>query len=232
MPPKTCYICGSAPGTTKDHIFAKSLFVPPLPQDMLTAPACSACQQAIQPDEEVFRNFVAAGSYGDATAWALWEGKVAGSFENSPGLRTTFINSIKTIEWKSPGGVILGDVTVVEADKDRTEKVIRKMVRGLFYKDSGGQVMPFDVSYRIEQVTPMTEPLPPQVMDIYHGIELRTVGDDVRYKFQIVDGEPRMTVSWMAFYSKMMFIALTWPEGIELPEPAGEDDPDAGRADP
>lgn len=212
-------------------MFPKCLFVPPLPQDMITAPACEACQQAIQPDEEVFRNFVAAGSYGDETARALWEGKVAGSFKNSPGLRTTFVDSIKTIEWKSPGGVILGDVTVVEADKDRTENVIRKMVRGLFYKDSGGQVMPFDVSSRIEQVTPMTEPLPRQVMDIYDRIELRTVGDDVRYKFQIVDSEPRMTVSWMAFYGRMMFIALTWPRGIALPAPAGEDDPDARRAD-
>lgn len=225
MPPPTCYVCGSAPGTTKDHIFPRCLFVSPLPQDMLTSPACSACQQAIQPDEEVFRNFVAAGSYGDATARALWEGKVAGSFENSPGLRTTFANSIKTMEWKSPGGVILGDVTVVEADKARTENVIRKIVRGLYCKATGDQVMPFDVRYHIEQVSPMTQPLPDLVMDIYHGIDLRTVGDIVRYKFQIVAGEPRMTVSWMAFYGRMMFIALTWPESSQLPAPADGIDP-------
>ena len=153
---KTCYICGSAPGTTKDHVFPQSLFIKPLPANMITAPACDPCQQAIQPDEEVFRNFVAAGSYGDETARALWEGKVAGSFDNSPGLRTTFVKSIKTIEWKSPGGVILGDVTVVEADRVRTENVIRKMVRGLFYRDSGERVMPTDVRFHIEQITPMT----------------------------------------------------------------------------
>jgi hypothetical protein len=211
-----CYICGESPATTKDHIFPRSLFESPLPLDMLTAPACKACQQRIQPDEEVFRNFVAAGSYGDATARALWETKVAGSFDNSPGLRKTFVDSIKTVEWKSPGGVILGDVTVVEADRERTENVLRKLVRGLYFKDSGSQVMPFDVRYHIEQVTPMTPPLPDQVMDIYHRVELRTVGDVVRYKFWIVDGEPRMTVSWMAFYGRMMFIALTWPDGIKL----------------
>jgi hypothetical protein len=195
---KTCYICGEAPGPTKDHVFPKCLFVPPLPVDMITAPACRACQQDIQPDEEVFRNFVAAGSYGDATARALWEGKVAGSFENSPGLRTTFINSMKTIEWKSPGGVILGDLTV----------------------DSGEQVMPFNVRYHIEQITPMTEPLPEQVMVIIHGIDVRTVGDDVRYKFQIVDDEPRATVSWLAFYGKMQFFVMTWPEDAGPPTPA------------
>lgn len=225
--PKHCYICGSAPGTTKDHIFPKSLFIPPLPQDMLTAPACGPCQQAIQPDEEVFRNFVAAGSYGDVTARALWEGRVAGSFTNSPGLRTTFLNSIKTMEWKSPGGVILGDMTVVEGDRERTENVVHKIVRGLYFKDSGEQVMPFDVRYHIEQVTPMTATMPDSVMDVYHGIDLRTVGDDVRYKFQIVTEEPRSTVLWMAFYGKMMFVALTWPEAVQV----GEVDPNAGRAD-
>lgn len=207
----TCYICGSAPGTTKDHVFPKCLFTPPLPQDMLTAPACQTCQQSIQPDEEVFRNFVAAGSYGDATARALWEGKVAGSFANSPALRTTFFSSLRTIEWKTPGGVILGDVTVAEADKDRTENVICKMVRGLYFKDSGEQVMPLDVRYHIEQITPMTEPLPPLVMDACREMALRTVGGDVRYKFQIVDSEPRTTLCWMAFYGKMMFIVTTGP---------------------
>jgi hypothetical protein len=215
---KPCYICGSASGLTKDHVFPKCLFVPPLPQDMLTAPACRACQQRIQPDEELFRNFVAAGSYSDATARALWETKVAGSFVNSPGMRTTFVNSVRTMEWKSPGGVILGDLTVVEGDKDRTENVLRKIVRGLHFLDSGGQVMPFDVRYRIEQVTPMNAPMPESVMDIYHGMELRTVGDAVRYKFQIIADEPRATASWMEFYGKMMFVVFTWPDDVELPE--------------
>lgn len=97
-----CYICGEVRKPTRDHVFPRCLFVSPLPQEMLTAPACEACQQSIQPDEEVFRNFVAAGSYADETARALWEGKVAGSFANSPALRATFVDSIKTLEWKSP----------------------------------------------------------------------------------------------------------------------------------
>ena len=217
--PKLCYICGSEPSSTKDHIFPQCLFVPPLPSDILTAPACGDCQQGIQPDEEVFRNFVVAGSYGDPTARALWETKVAGSFANSPGLRVTFVNAIRTMEWKSPGGIVLGDLTVVDGNKRRTENVLRKIVRGLFYLDSGDEIMPFDVRYHIEQITPMSDPMPGAAMGIYHGIDLRTIGDDVRFKFQIVAAEPRMTVSWMAFYGKTMFIVWTWPDDVELPLP-------------
>lgn len=213
MKDAVCYICGSADGTTKDHVFPQCLFARPLPQDMLTAPACGDCQQLLQPDEEIFRNFVVAGSYGDATARALWETKVTGSFANSPGLRTTFIKSVDTMEWKSSGGIILGDVTVVEADRDRTENVLRKIVRGLYFLDSGGDVMPSGLRHHVEQVSPMSKPLPKSVMDIYQGIDIRTVGDVVRFKFQIVAEEPRMTISWMAFYGRMMFIVWTRPNG-------------------
>jgi hypothetical protein len=226
MPPPSCYICGSAPGVTKDHVFPRSLFEKPLPLDMITAPACGVCQQGIQPDEEVFRNFVAAGSYGDEAARAMWEGKVAGSFRNSPGLKTAFINSMKTVEWKSPGGVILGDVTVVRGDKGRTENVIRKIVRGLYFKDAG-QPMPLDVRFHIEQVSPMSPSVPDLVMDMFHSIDLRTVGDIVRYKFRVADDEPGATAAWMAFYSKMMFLTITVPNAFQ----PSSTDPVAGATD-
>jgi hypothetical protein len=64
--------------------------------------------------------------------------------------------------------------------------------------------------------------MPESVMDIYHGIELRTVGGDVRYKFQIFAEEQRATASWMAFYGRIMFVVFTWPDDVELPIPANE----------
>ena len=113
--------------------------------------------------------------------------------------------------------------------------VLRKIVRGLFYLDSGGQVMSHDVQFNFSQVSPMTPPLPDEVMDLIHGMQLRTVGDVVRFKFELCPEEPRMIVTWMAFYGRSMFAIWTWPDDVELPVPAGppaEADPDAGRAGP
>lgn len=69
------------------HIFPRGLFNRPVPPDVLTAPACEGCQQTLQPDEEYFRTFAAAGAYQDASARELWEGRITRSFDNSPGLR-------------------------------------------------------------------------------------------------------------------------------------------------
>ncbi len=212
-----CYICGIAGASTRDHVFPKGLFPPPLPLDMLTAPACDECQQRLQPDEEYFRTLAASGAYRDPSARELWDTKILRSFSNSPAFRRSLEKAIRTVEWKSPGGIILGAVTGLEGNQARVGNVLRKIVRGLFYLDSGETVMPFDVKFNYEQVSPMSPPMPEEVMDVIHGIPLRTVGDVVRYKFEICPEEPRMIVSWMALYGRTMFVVWTWPEDVEVP---------------
>lgn len=224
--PNPCYICGADDARTRDHVFPRSLFTRPLPPDMLTAPACDDCQQRLQLDEEYFRTFAAAGSYQDESARELWDGRIKRSFEKSPGFRQTFANAISTMEWKSPGGVILGDLVGLEGDRQKIGNVLHKIVRGLFYLDSGGTVMPFDVKFNYSQVSPMTPPLPDEVMDLIHGMPLRTVGEAVRFKFELFPGDSRMIVSWFAFY-RTMFAVWTWPDDIELPRPNVEPDEEA-----
>lgn len=46
---------------------------------------------------------------------------------------------------------------------------------------------------------------------MFHGLPLRTIGDVVRYKFHFPPEEPRVTVSWMAFYGGTMFTVWTGP---------------------
>ena len=111
----------------------------------------------------------------------------------------------------------LGDVPGLEGDRTRIGNVLNKIVRGLSYLDSGGTVMPFDVNFNYSQVSPMTPPLPDSVREVLLGIRLRKVGDVVQYKFGFPPEEPRATMSWSAFYKRVMFAVWTWPEDVELP---------------
>lgn len=218
-----CYVCaGTGVKLTKDHIFPRGLFPPPLPRDMLTAPACEECQQRLQPDEEYFRTLVASGAYSDETARELWDGKIKRSFDNSPGFRQTFANAIRVMEWKSPGGIVLGDIPVIEGDQERTGNVLRKIVRGVFYLGSGRTVMPFDVKFNFTQVSPISPPLPEPVQQILYGIPVRTVGNVVKYRFELFPQDPRMIVSGFAFY-RAIFAVWTWPKDVELPPPPEKD---------
>lgn len=184
---------------------------------MLTAPACGECQQRLQPDEEYFRTLAASGAYRDPSARKLWDTKIVRSFSNSPAFRRSLEKAIKTVELRSPGGIILGAVTGLEGNQERLGNVLRKIVRGLFYLDSGGTVMPFDVKFNYEQLSPMSPPMPEAVMGLIHSMPLRMVGGVVQYKFELCPEEPRMIVSWMAFYGRTMFAVWTWPDDLELP---------------
>ena len=72
----------------------------------------------------------------------------------------------------------------------------------------------------------MTSPLPDGVMDLLHGMPLRTVGESVRFKFELCPDDPRMIVSWFAFYLTM-FAVWTWPTGVDLPRPNAEPEEDS-----
>jgi hypothetical protein len=162
----------------------------------------------LQPDEEYFRTFAAAGSTVDPTARELWDGKITRSFENSPGLRQSLANSIAPMEWNSPSGLYFGTLIGIEGNQKRIGNVLQKMVRGLSYLDAGKKVMPSDVEFNYSQESPMSPPIPEFVMEMFHQIPLRTLGDVVRYKFEQYQNQ-RLSVSWFAFYNQVMFVVWT-----------------------
>jgi hypothetical protein len=47
---------------------------------------------------------------------------------------------------------------------------------------------------------------------VFHEMPLRTVGEVVRYKFGFWPQEPRVTLSWMAFYGRTMFVVYSGPD--------------------
>ena len=198
-----------------DHIFPKSLWAPPHPDDALTAPACSDCQKRLAPDETYFRTVAAASAAGsDRTAGTLWAEKIKRSFDRDPGSRARLGREIKVVKWRTPAGLYLGPLFGLEPDRDRIGNVLRKVVRGLWYLDRDRVVMPFDVDWNFFQESPLTGRPPDFVMEMLHSLPLRTIGDIVRYKFVLSRDEPRLTIAWMAFYSRTMFTVWTGPEDV------------------
>lgn len=55
--------------------------------------------------------------------------------------------------------------------------------------------------------------VPDETRDLIRSMPLRKVGTEVRYKFGIAPGEPRLTLAWLAFYDRTMFLIHTLAEG-------------------
>jgi hypothetical protein len=198
-----------------DHVFPKSLWVPPYPDDALTAPACGGCQKRLAPDETYFRTVAAASAAGrDQTARKLWAGKIKRSFDRDPRSRDRLGSEIRTVEWRTPAGLYMGPLFGIEPNRERIGNVLRKVVRGVWYLERDRRVMPFDLDWSFFQESPLTGRPPDFVMEMLHTLPLQTVGDVVRYKFVLSPDEPRLTIAWMGFYGRTMFTVWTGPQDV------------------
>jgi hypothetical protein len=206
-----CYSCGTS-ARTRDHIFPKSLFTKPRPNPSPTVPACQACQQRTRPHEDYFRTIVAGGAYPHPTARALWDGPIIRSFGHKPADRQTLADALRRVDLRSKGGIYLGSLVGVEGDQEHIGIVLRKIVQGLSYRETR-TAMPADVRWSFEQVSPLNPDPPDITRDLIRGMPLRTVGTEVRYKFAMAPEDPRLTLAWLAFYDRTMFIVGTLPDG-------------------
>jgi hypothetical protein len=50
-----CAICGKSEAVTRDHIPPKGIFPKPLPQDLITVPACKNCNGGDSSLDEKFK---------------------------------------------------------------------------------------------------------------------------------------------------------------------------------
>lgn len=127
-----CYLCG-APATTRDHIPPLGVFPEPRPTDLVTVPACCACNRSRSLDDEYFRLAVAAGSRDSPQSIALLHQRIIPRMRKNPALIVEFMRSVRRVEVHSAGGVCLGRAPAFSFDRPRIQSVIDKIVRGLFF---------------------------------------------------------------------------------------------------
>lgn len=201
---QTCYICRSSPGNTRDHVFPKQLFHPPLPSNMITAPACSGCQQSLQPDEDYFRFFVTGTAYGHSTATRLWEGPMRRGFRRPQGraLYEAILNSGVDVEIDTPEG--RQSRTAFTADWDRFRPVFFKILRGLHWHHRSA-LLSDEVKLRVDYQT-RENPLPTEAVMLVGDSPWYTVGDVIQYSWACFDEDPRYSMAMVMFYDRSQFL--------------------------
>ena len=129
-----CIYCGRRPKETDDHVPPKSFYPQPRPSDLITVPSCLRCNQDPGKDEEFFlATFMF--SYAGATdaGKSLWAGKLKRMYEKNLGLKKKIAEHLQHAEIVTPAGLFLGRRMAIETDELRFEKVVNKIVRGLYY---------------------------------------------------------------------------------------------------
>lgn len=137
-----CVFCQKS-AETKDHVPSKLIFPKPRPDNLVTVPACFNCNNSSGKDEEYFlATFMFSDAGTSEAGKKLWNQKLNRMYDKNIGLRGKIAQNIESAkEIYTPTGIYLGKRMILNLDEERVYKVIRKIVRGLYYLEYQ-EVMP------------------------------------------------------------------------------------------
>jgi len=135
--------CALANGITRDHVPPKSFFPTPRPHNLITVPACLKCNQGAGKDEDYFLATLMFSEAGVTPAGKkVWNDRLRRSYEKNVGLRRQIAGSLQHREMVTPGGIYLGRGMTIKYDEARLERVVTKIVRGLYFREQGTALDP------------------------------------------------------------------------------------------
>jgi hypothetical protein len=205
-----CYLCG-APATTRDHIPPLGLFSEPRPTDLITVPACCACNNKTKLDDEYFRLMVAAGSNDSPQSIAILHQRIIPRMRKTPALIVDFMSSIRRVDVHSAGGIYLGQVPEFPFNRSRIQVVIDKIVRGLFFKNTKHRLA---TDYVVADFH-YNPPIQASLQNAITRLPLFTVGDGsvFSYCFSLSDTAESESYWFLMFYNDTsLFVTQTNPK--------------------
>jgi hypothetical protein len=215
-----CVYCGQSDNhITADHIPPKNFFPDPKPSNLITVPCCLRCNQKAAKDDEYFRTVITMrediAEHHEAVRVLP---AVQRGLRRPGGFRKTFLAALRKAEIRTPGGLYLGNTTVLSVDFVRLERVASRIIQGLFYYEKGARL---PEQYEAVTYAPSkwafrrNEEVNNQLVELVTyacSQPLKAIGDGVfSYKFCVCDEDDNSIVWVLIFYEGITFVGMTMP---------------------
>ncbi|MBD3343131.1 MAG: hypothetical protein GF353_28800 [Candidatus Lokiarchaeota archaeon] len=213
-----CAYCGQYGYITDDHIPPKNLFSKPRPQNLITVPSCFNCNEGASKDDEYLRMIL---SLRDDLAYNENIKKLQPKIEKSltrpefSGLRKLFLDSIKSGSILTNSGLYLGKIPLIEPDSKRINRVITRIVMGLYYVEKQ-KVLSKDcniVWFRYEKWKRLNKNTTQTLKDMItylRAAKSHVIGNhDFSYRFVYAQQDDRYFAGTITFYNKVTFIIMS-----------------------
>lgn len=205
-----CAYCNINRADTVDHVPPKNMFPSPRPNNMITVPACDGCNNKYAKDEEYFIASMMFTEAGDSVAGnMLWKQRLERMYSKNRGLRHKMARTLKRKSLHTPAGLYLGKHFVQTPEFDRWDRVVEKIVRGLYYFEYGSSLLP---STGVKTIFISTDERYKTIVN--NNINMLKLGkrgwpDVFKYKCNEVIENPRDSMWGLLFYEKLIFWAVT-----------------------
>ncbi len=217
---RQCVYCGSQENLTAEHAPPRAIFLTPRPSDLITVPACEACNRAGSKDAEYFKTCVCLNRDGKASATVQ-------------ALKPTVFKALNRTEAERFARALLGNLEkakdgfVLNVDMKRIHAVIEQTVRCLYLHETGERIPQVNevsvfcndflrqfnkekvIDFHETFVVPLAEQTP------------KTIGGDTFAYSWIDTGEAFGSIWGLVFYGYMPFVALTGTRQKKVVDVAG-----------
>lgn len=204
-----------------DHIPPKLLFSRPLPNNLITVPACNKCNNKASKDDEYFRLVLQAREEVEGHPDVI---KCRGAFFRSlqkpeaKGMRSSFLRSIVPAEHITPSGIFIKDTLAIVTETERVFRVVARIIRGLFYEKKR-RVLPGGYEVVVSNDHTVDKLPADQKAGFYENCVKRLlimpptcIGNGVfSYRFGTYKNDPNETCWLLMFYEKLGFYCVTCP---------------------
>jgi hypothetical protein len=229
----TCAYCGSKEDLNTDHIPPRNLFPRPRPSNLICVSACPRCHKNTSLDDEYFRmKLCLKDDIGELpTARANWDA-IFRSLRRSQarGLKQSFLNDIREVNARTPSGLHLRKHLAFDVDLARIRKVVRRIVRGLYFAEAGtplGSGAEVDVHCNEDledQDARLLEDLKETILMPLAAQVPTLIGEGVfSYRFYIAEPDPEFSVWALTFYEYLPFLCLSGPPRTNMIERLDEE---------
>lgn len=210
-----CAFCGNKSVVTTEHFVPKCLWPGRLPSHVLTVPSCPACNQGCSREDEYFRDVVAISAAKDhPQAKELFHGRVRRNLALNRRRLRQFMDSFALRPCETPEGIWLGLQPSVLVNEMPINRVLCKVVLGLFYCARG---RPLPSTHNVYLMTDPTKVKGSFLEDALAGMSPEIgFGDDVflwRFCGDTVDWA--LTRWVLIFFRSMCFLAATLPDNVD-----------------
>lgn len=204
-----CAICGIKPATTREHIPPSGIFLPPKPNDLVTVPCCFECNNGSSQMNERFQVFLSLITGDDSdTGKRLYHTKVEPTLEHNKRLRRTIIDGIIEMDVRTPSGIYVGETHAVFWDSESHNRVIERILRGLYYHHSSGKIIGSKAKVKVQYLKAIS----PEIDEKFAKFPLYSIGgDQFLYKFIFCPTKPLYSFWLFQFHGKK------WSSGFTVP---------------
>ena len=209
---KKCYICGIENADSVDHIPPKNLFLKKYRNkgsDLVTVPAHQKCNKKFEKDDEYFRYFLLIPAYWESElARELWDAKIAKQIHRleSKGFKNYLIQHLIPVELSTPSGIYLGDAEAAALDPKRTDRVIKRIARGIFYKKTQN-ILPLKWSVDVQMLHPVHRK---DRIKLETQERLISIGNGIfKYFWRHTQEDKRISLFWFVFFDCVDFLVFT-----------------------